>query len=348
MRNAAVAGTGSFLPGEPLGNDVVERLFGTDDNYLSSLLGTKFRYWSIDPSTFETRYHNSDLAANAGSAALKAASIEPAEVRLLIVNSCTPDYLMPPMAPIVQEKLGIKECAVIELRTGCFGSIAAIAVANQFVKSGTYDNAVVISSEVSSSHSVLPVREKREMTMEERLTGIMFGDGAGAVVLRASENGGAVENVCMNSIGCGKPAGMITLAGGSSHPFTREALDDGTRVLHHDYRAVVELGREMSIRAVQDLCSSSGLTPAEIDCFVFPQANPSLLKQDMKAAMAMNLIPEEKIIVNVDEVGNTISAGLLIAFDQVVREGRVPHGGRVALIGGEASKWMYGAALVKL
>jgi 3-oxoacyl-[acyl-carrier-protein] synthase-3 len=344
MRSAAVAGTGSFLPGEPLGNEVVERLFGTEDNYLSSLLGTKFRYWATDPSTFELRYHNSDLAVNAGRAALEAAGLEPAQIQLLIVNSCTPDYLMPPMSPIVQEKLGISECAVIELRSGCVGSIAALAIGSQFIASGTYQNALIIASELSSSYGVLPLREKREITLDERLNGIMFGDGAGAVVLVGNDSGGrGVERTCMNSIGCGKPAGMMFPVGGSSHPFSREFIDNGDAVLRHDRRAVVRWGREMSVRALKDLCTVANITPEEIDCFIFPQANPGLLKQDTK------VIPEERVVVNVDEVGNVISAGVLIAFDSVVRGRRLsPSGGRVALIGGEASKWLYGAALIRL
>jgi 3-oxoacyl-[acyl-carrier-protein] synthase-3 len=343
MRKAAVAGTGSFLPGEPVGNEVVERLFGTEDNYLSSLLGTKFRYWATDPSTFELRFHNSDLAANAGRAALEAAGMAPAEVQLLIVNSCTPDYLMPPMSPIVQEKLAIPECAVVELRSGCVGSIAAIAIGAQFVSSGVYENALIISSEVSSSYGVVPLREKREMTLDQRLNGIMFGDGAGALLLTANDaDERGIERTCMNSIGCGKPAGMMFPVGGSSQPFSRETADNGDTILHHDRRAVVRWGREMSVRALRDLCAVAKVTPEEIDCFIFPQANPTLLKQDTK------VIPEERVVVNVDEVGNVISAGVLIALDTVVRQRRLPAGGRVALIGGEASKWLYGAALMRL
>lgn len=349
MRSAALAGTGSFLPGEPLTNEVVEGLFGTDDNYLSSLLGTKYRYWATDPRTFELRYHNSDLAANAGRAALDAAGMTPADVQLLVVNSCTPDYLMPSMAPYVQEKIGISECAVVELRSGCAGSVGAIAVATQFVTSGTYDNALIIASELSSSYGVLPLREKRELTLAERLNGIMFGDGAGALVLRGSDHGGGgVERTCMNSIGCGKPAGMMFEAGGSSHPFSRESAEDGTAVLHHDHRAILRWGLPMCMRAVQDLCAATGLSPEEIDCFIFPQANASMINQDRKAADTRHLIPEDRIMVNVDKVGNTVSAGLLIALDCAVQEGRVSKGDRVALIGSEASKWLYGAALILL
>lgn len=343
MRNAALAGTGVFLPGEPVGNDVVERLFGTDDNYLSTLLGAKFRYWSCDPETFTVRYHNSDMAARAARAALDAAGVSPNDVRLLIINTCTPDYLMPPMAPMVQEKLNIAECAVIELRSGCVGSIAALGIGAQLVAGGIYENALIVASELSSSHNLVPLREKRELTMEERLNGIMFGDGAGAVFLVASEKSGrGLERFCMNSIGCGLPPGMFLPVGGSSEPFSREVADKGTAIIHHDRRAVVRWGREMSVRALRDLCAAAGVTPADIDCFVFPQANASLLKEDTK------VIPQERVVVNVEEVGNVISAGLLIALEKAVRERRVPAGGRVALIGGEASKWLYGGALLRL
>jgi 3-oxoacyl-[acyl-carrier-protein] synthase-3 len=349
MRHTALAGSGSFLPGEPLTNEMVEGLFGTDDGYLSALLGTKYRYWATNPRTFELRYHNSDLAAEAAKSALEAAGMSPSEVQLLIVNSCTPDYLMPPMGPLVQEKLGIAECAALEMRSGCAGSIAAIAVASQFINSGTYDTALVIASELASSQIVMPLREKRELTMDERLNGIMFGDGAGAVVLRGSDNGAAgVEKTCLNSIGCGKPPGMMTVAGGSTHPFGTEASADGTTVFRHDRRAILKWGLPMCVRAIEDICTATGLGLGDVDCFIFPQANPSMIAQDRKAADTRNLIPEDRIVVNVDKVGNTVSAGILIAFDGALREGRISKGDRVALIGTEASKWLYGAALIRI
>jgi 3-oxoacyl-[acyl-carrier-protein] synthase-3 len=343
MRKAALAGTGTFLPGEPLGNEVVERLFGTQDNYLSTLLGARLRYWSCDPETFAVRYPNSEMAARAARVALEAAGLAPNDIQLVIVNSCTPDYLMPPMAPLVQERLNISECAVVELRSGCVGSIAALGIAAQLVSSGMYANALVVASELSSSHNLVPVREKRDLTMEERLNGIMFGDGAGALVLVADDTGRrGLERFCMNSIGCGLPPGMFLPVGGSCEPYTKEAAERGISIIHHDRRAVVRWGREMSVRALRDLCAAAGVTPDEIDCFVFPQANASLLKEDTK------VIPPERVVVNVEDVGNVISAGLLIALDKVVREHRVPPAGRVALIGGEASKWLYGSALVRL
>ncbi len=349
MRTAVVAGTGSFLPGDPVPNEVVETLFGSDDNYLSTLLGTKYRYWATDPATLELRFHNSDLATNAGRAALEAAGLSAADVDLLIVNSCTPDYLMPAMAPIVQEKLGIRECAVIELRSGCAGSVGAIAVAQQFIGGGMFDHALVIASELASSHAVVPLREGREMTIEQRLNGIMFGDGAGAIAISAAaENGRGIERTCLNSVGCGMAAGMSMTAGGSSHPFTRASIDDGSAVLRHDHRAIVKWGLPMCVRAVEDLCAAAGVLPTDIDCFIFPQANASMMQQDRKAADVRNLIPEDKIVVNVDRVGNAVSAGLLIAFDDAIRGGRVKTGERVALIGTEASKWLYGAALIRL
>jgi 3-oxoacyl-[acyl-carrier-protein] synthase-3 len=343
MPKAAIAGTGAFLPGEPIGNDAVERLFGSGDNYLTELLGTKFRYWASDPRTFALRYHNSDLAANAARAAIDAAGLQPKDVRLIVLNTCTPDYLMPMMAPLVQEKLGISECAVIELRSGCTGSIAAIDIASRFVTDGSYANALVVASELASSYCLVPIRDKRKLTLDERLNGIMFGDGAGALVLVPSdkENVG-VERICLNSIGPGKSPGMMMPVGGSSEPFSRAAAERGTVHLLHNRRAVKRWGREMSIRALQDLCALARIEPVDIDRFIFPQANAALLRQDTK------MIPPERVVLTVDEVGNVISAGLLIAFDMLVRAGRVATGGRVALIGGEASKWLYGAALMRL
>lgn len=349
MRVVKIVGTGSFLPGASIDNDLAERIFGTSDHYLSSLLGIKRRYWATDPHTFELKIFNSKMAAQAIDAALKVSCIEPKEVDLLVVNSCTPDYLMPPMAPIIQEELQIPECAVVELRSGCVGAITALSVASQFLQTGAYRTAVVVASELSSSYTFIPIREKRELSQEERINGLMFGDGAGALVLIGADGAQAgLEGLCLNSVGVGRQPGMIFEAGGSRNPITGSSIVDGTSVIHHDHRAVRRWGRELSVRAVKDLCKQTGCNLDEIDYYIFPQANPDMLRQDMRELDELGLIPKDRVVMNVDRVGNTVSAGLYIALDDLVRSRGLETRVRVALIAGEASKWLYGAALISM
>jgi 3-oxoacyl-[acyl-carrier-protein] synthase-3 len=183
----------------------------------------------------------------------------------------------------------------------------------------------------------------------------MFGDGAGAVVLRRGDGDGdgdgarpRLTTTLLNSIGVGRPPGMMIEVGGSATPVTLEAVRQGRHVNRHDYRAVQRWGRELSVRAMTDLCRAESLTPADFDLFLFPQANPSMLKRDRDALDALAGVPPERIVINVDTVGNTVSAGLLIGLDGILRGDGGRPGARVALIAGEASKWMYGAALVIL
>jgi 3-oxoacyl-[acyl-carrier-protein] synthase-3 len=349
MCAVTIAGSGTFLPGEPIGNDVVEELFGTPDHYISELLGMRTRYWATDPATFEPRYRNSEMAAAAAEQALAAAGLEPDQVELIVVNSSTPDYPIPPMSTLVQERLGVTECATVELRSGCVGAVTALAVATQFLQGGMFETALVITSDLPTAFAVVPLAEDRELSMADRMNGIMFGDGAGAVVLRRSDSErGRVARTVLNSIGVGRPAGMMLEVGGSAAPVTLAAVQEGRHVNRHDHRAVQRWGRELSVRALTDLCAAEGITPAEIDLFLFPQANPSMLAQDRAALDALEVVPAERMLINVDSVGNTVSAGLLIGLDGILRGESARPGARVALIAGEASKWMYGAALIDL
>ncbi len=349
MCAVAIAGSGTFLPGEPIGNDVVEELFGTPDHYISELLGMRTRHWATDPVTFEPRYRNSEMGAAAATEALAAAGLAPDGVDLIVVNSSTPDYPIPPMSTLIQERLGIGECATVELRSGCVGAVTALAVATQFLHGGMFETALVITSDLPTAFAVVPLVEGRELSMADRMNGIMFGDGAGAVVLRRSEGErGLIVRTVLNSIGVGRPAGMMIEVGGSAAPVTRAAVEAGRHVNRHDHRAVQRWGRELSVRALTDLCTAEGVTPAEIDLFLFPQANPSMLAHDRAALDALEVVPAERMLINVDVVGNTVSAGLLIGLDGILRGDRARAGARVALIAGEASKWMYGAAMVAL
>lgn len=349
MPAVAIAGSGTFLPGEPIGNDVVEDLFGTPDHYVSELLGMRTRYWATDPETFEPRYRNSELAAAAARNALTAAGLEPGDIQLIVVNSSTPDYPLPTMATLVQELVGVTECATIDLRSGCVGAVTALAVASEFLRGGTFETALVITSDLPTAYAVVPLMEGRELTIEDRMNGIMFGDGAAAVVLRQSDGESPrIKRTVLNSIGVGRPAGMRFEVGGSAVPVSRAAVEQGLHTNHHDYRAVQRWGRELSIRAMTDLCEAENLTPAEIDLCLFPQANPSMLKRDREALDMLAVLPAERMVINVDVVGNTVSAGLLIGLDGILRSDAARPGVRVALIAGEASKWMYGAALVEL
>ena len=349
MPAVAIAGSGAFLPGEPVGNDIVEELFGSPDHYVSDLLGMRTRYWATDPATFEPRYRNSEMAAAAATVALAAAGLGPGDVQLIVVNSSTPDYPLPTMATLIQERLQIAECATVELRSGCVGAVTALAVASEFIRGGMFDTALVITSDLPTALAVVPLIEERELTIEDRMNGIMFGDGAGAVVLVGSEDGGRrIRRTVLNSIGVGRPAGMMIEVGGSAVPVSQAAVASGRHISRHDYRAVQRWGRELSIRALQDLCTAESLTPGEIDLFLFPQANPSMLRRDREALDELEVVPAERILINVDVVGNTVSAGLLIGLDAILRSEQARPGARLALIAGEASKWMYGAALVEL
>lgn len=342
-----VKGTGSYLPGKPVSNEKLCELFGVDSWILDNL-GIHNRYWAIDTETFKLTKTGYQMAAEAGKRALINAKLEANEIDCLILVTAVPDYLMPNSAVLVQEELGIKECNTLEIHAACAGSLQALEIAGNAVQSGKHQNVLICCFNLMSPTSVRELTPERECEIGtlDLLNVCMFGDGAGAMVVSRSDEQGILY-VANNSIGVGKEPGMRLLAGGAVYPFSEEVIGKRLDKWQHDANAILKYGRELSQRALSEMLCATGINYADIEHYIFPQANPSMLKEDIENLKKMEGFPAEKIYMNVDKNGNTSTPALFIALDELNMQGKLKEGDLISIVGGEASKWMYGSTLIK-
>lgn len=347
MRNVRIAGTGSYLPGDPISNEQLSNTFGIDE-WIIENLGIRYRYWSVDISTRKLTKKGYEMAADASRKALNNANLDANEIDSIILVTAVPDYLMPNSAVMVQQELGIKECNTQELHAACAGSIQALENAYNTIKVGRAKNVLVCCFNLMSPTSIRELSQERKENIStlDLLNVCMFGDGASAVVLTESEDEGILY-IANNSIGLNRRPGMRLLAGGSVYPFSKETIEKSLDKWQHDANAILEYGRELSRRALAEMLEKEHLEYKDIDHYIFPQANPSMLKEDIKELNAKGDFPTERIYMNVDRIGNTSTPGLFIALNELNTGKKLHNGELISIVGGEASKWIYGSILVK-
>ncbi len=324
QRHAAIAGTGSVLPDRVIPNAWFESFIDTSDEWIQERTGIKERRFTPDGQV------TSDLAAEATRIALEAAQIAPEQVDLLICATCTPDTPIPAAAVWVQRKLGIGAPA-FDVNAACAGFSYAMSTGTAFIESGQAETVVVIGAEVMS----------RVMDLYDRTTCILFGDGAGAVVLRRTESEGVLGSV----LGADGTAAEILLipAGGSSRPATHETVEARDHAIRMPKgravfkRAVVEMAN-----ACRQLLEKSGYAPDDVDVLIPHQANARIM-----IAVAERLgIGLERVVVDVESVGNTSAASIPIALDRAWRAGRIRTGDLV-LITSFGAGLAWGANLIR-
>ena len=275
LRQVRVLSTGSYLPGEPISNEDVERLVGPLPQEVLEGLQVKTRHWVIDPATGEHRHSNSGLAYQATVCALERAGIEAGEVELIVTSTASPEYLLPPMVTFLQERLGLRACATIEVRSGCAGFVEAMDVARLYLERGTYKTAVVVGSEVISPLLVPVFRgiEPKRIRMRDRMNPYNFGDGAGAVVLQAADpgsEGGVIEGGIIGGaiacIGGAKAPGMQIVGAGGTHAPLHEQLTARRPI---DLKVdVIESGRftpYVVTEAMQATLAAAGVDASAVD-----------------------------------------------------------------------------------
>jgi 3-oxoacyl-[acyl-carrier-protein] synthase-3 len=348
MNAVQVLGTGSYLPGDPITNDDMERLVGPLPPDILEGIQVQTRHWMVDPATGEHRINNTEMAVNAARDALSAAGVDQQDVDLLVVSTASPEYLLPPMVTFVQEALGLKRCATIEVRSGCAGAVEALDVARLYLERGDYGTAVVIGSEAISP-LLVPVflgKDPESIRMRDRMNPYNFGDGAGAIVLRAGGDGedGGIVGAAMASVGGDRKPGM-QIVGAGTHAPIHEQLKAKTLV---DLKVdVIESGRftpYVLTEALAEVLRRSGMTAQEIDVCIIPEGNAGYMVEELEEAGL--LTPEwvelqDRIIENLALVGATGSAAVPVALDHAWRTGKVKPGDRVMLLAIETSKWKY-------
>lgn len=321
-RFARISGTGSCLPPQRLTNaDMVTRLAArgveTSDDWIVERTGIRARHFVAD-GVFA-----SDLAAEAARNALAAAGVQASEIDLIIVATSTPDMVFPSTAAIVQNKLGIAGCPVFDVQAVCSGFIYALTVADAMIRTGTASKALVIGAEVFS----------RLLDFNDRTTCVLFGDGAGAVVLEASD----VPGILATDIHAdGKHTDILCVPG---HVSGGQIMGDP--LLKMDGQAVFKLAVGVLEDTARAALDKAGKTPADIDWLIPHQANIRIM-----AGTARKLkLPMDKVVVTVDQHGNTSAASIPLALDHAVRAGQVKKGDTL-MLEGVGGGFTWGAVLV--
>jgi 3-oxoacyl-[acyl-carrier-protein] synthase-3 len=322
-RYSRITGTGSFLPPRRLTNaDLVAELAATgvesSDDWIVDRTGIRARHFA-DDGVF-----SSDLAVEAAKSALNAAGIKAQDIDLIIVATSTPDMVFPSTACIVQNKLGAAGGAAFDLQAVCCGFVYALSVADSMIKTGAATKALVIGAEVFS----------RILDFTDRTTCVLFGDGAGAVVLEASDTPGILASDLHAD---GKHVGILCVPG---HVSGGKVLGDP--LLKMDGQAVFKLAVGVLEDAARAALAKADLTAADIDWLIPHQANIRIMQSTARKLK----LPMDKVVVTVDQHGNTSAASIPLALDTAVRAGQVKPG-QTLMLEGVGGGFTWGAVVLK-
>ncbi len=322
-----IIGTGSFLPPRRVTNQMLaaqlaEKGIETSDEWIVSRSGISARHYA-DPDM-----QTSDMGVAASRLALEAAGLTPNDLDLIIVATSTPDYFggFPSTACVVQNKLGItNECAAVDVQAVCSGFVYAVSVADSFIKSGAHRNVLVIGAEAFS----------RILNFEDRTTCVLFGDGAGAVVLTASKEPGVLATKLHAD---GKYASILCVPGN-----VNGGAVAGSAYLYMDGPAVFKLAVSVLEKVANEALKAADMTASQIDWLIPHQANIRIMHGTAKKLG----MPLEKMVVTVDQHGNTSAASIPLALDQAVRDGRIKPGHNV-MMEGVGGGFTWGAVLARM
>lgn len=308
----AIAGTGAYVPPKRLTNRDLEKMVNTTDEWITKRTGIKER------RIVEDGVASSDLASKAAMRALKDAKVSPKDVQLIITSTITPDSLFPSTSCYVQKHIGAKNAGAFDVLAACAGFIYALSIGENYVRAGMVDNVLVIGAETLS----------KVTDYTDRSTCILFGDGAGAVLLRRA-NGKHCSEVLSTHLGAdGKHTDVLTLpAGGSKIPSTAKSIKERLHYIKFRGREVFKLAITNLTKIMRKTIDSSDYTVDDFSLFILHQSNFRIIE----ATMERLHIPPEKTFFNIDKYGNTSSASIPIALDEVKKSGRLKPGDLVLL-----------------
>ena len=314
-----IAGTGSYLPAKVLTNHELEGSIETSDEWIFSRTGIRQRHIAADNE------FASDLALMASQRAMEAAGITAVDLDLIIVATTTPDMVFPSTACILQAKLGVKNCPAFDVQAVCSGFIYALTTADHFMRSGQYRNILVVGAEVYS----------RILDWEDRTTCVLFGDGAGAVVLRCGDAPG-IRSTHLHADG--SHAHILSVPGSVSG-----GKVSGRPLLQMEGNAVFKFAVRVLGEVALEALAANKLSISAIDWLIPHQANIRIIQATAKKLG----LPMEKVITTVDRHANTSAASIPLALDVAVRDGRIQAGHNV-LLEGVGGGFTWGAVLVTL
>jgi 3-oxoacyl-[acyl-carrier-protein] synthase-3 len=316
-----IAGTGSYLPEKVVTNADLEKIVDTSDEWITERTGIKKRHLVVDGET------TCDLAEQAARNAMDAAGVSKDDIDLIVVATTTPDRIFPSTACLLQQRLDIHGCAAFDVQAVCTGFVYALGVADKFIKTGSAKNALVIGAETMS----------RTVDWNDRTTCVLFGDGAGAVVLSASDEPGVMSTHLHAD---GQYEALLTVpAGVSENP---EKFRSGEAYMQMKGNEVFKMAVNTLGRIVDETLAANNLQKSDIDWLVPHQANIRIINATAKK-LSMSM---DHVVVTVHEHGNTSAASVPLALDIAVRDGRIQRG-QTVLLEAFGGGFTWGSALLK-
>lgn len=328
LQRVKISALGTYLPPRLLTNADLEKLVDTNDEWIMSRVGIKERH-IVDKGVA-----TSDLAAEAARRALAQRGIEASDLDAIIVATVTPDMMFPATACLVQDKIGAKNVWGFDLQAGCSQFVYALQVGAQFIATGAHKKVMVIGADVMSSI----------IDYTDRATCVLFGDGAGAVILEpADDDSGLID--FMHEVDGSGGCSLYMPGGGSLHPSSHETVDKKMHYVHQDGSAVFKFAVRKMSEACVDILKRNGLTGDDIDLMIPHQANLRIIH-----ATAERLkLPLQKVIINIDRYGNTTGATIPLAMHTAIEQGKLKKGSLVLLaavgagftVGTTLLRWAY-------
>lgn len=312
MPYAHITGWGMSVPETIMTNDDISKLVETSDTWIQERTGIRERRIASENET------TSSLAVSAALKALKVANLRPTDLDLVICATSTPDFIFPATACLVQDQLGASKAGAFDLFAACSGFIYGLNMAAQAIRSGSIKSALIVGSETLS----------RFVNWKDRSTCILFGDGAGAFVLQASERPGGVYSSVMHSDGSGGDL-LFLKGGGSTFSSAEPTIYENKRYIEMDGNEVFRFATRVMVQATNEALESAGMTLDQVQWIIPHQANVRIIKA---AARGLDL-PMDKFIVNLDRYGNTSTASIPIAAVEAIESGQIKSGDKLVFVG---------------
>lgn len=312
MYRTRIAGTGSYLPEKRLSNEDLEKMVDTNDQWIRERTGIRFRHIAAEGEL------TSDLALKATHAALKEANTTAEEIDLILFATVSPDQPMPNTACILQHKLGAKKCMAVDISAACSGFVYALTIADQFIRTGMHKKILVIGAEILHKY----------VNYKERDTCILFGDAAGAAILeRAPENSDSkIYSSHMHADG--EIADLFVLpAGGSAIPFSQTVLDNNLQYVRMKGREIFKHAVRTMSEACDEALQANNMSADEVSWIIPHQANVRIIEAVAKHFGASM----DKVVVELEDMGNTSAATIIVALDKAIKDGRIKRGQNIIL-----------------
>lgn len=300
------------MPEKRLSNEDLEKIVETNDQWIRERTGIRWRRIA------EEGVNTSDLALEASKRALEAASLSPRDLDMILVATVSPDQPMPNTACILQHKLGAKDCMAVDVSAACTGFVYALSIADQFIRTGTYKNILVVGAEILH----------RYVNYKDRETCILFGDGAGAAIVSRARDDEDSQVFSVHLHADGSISDLFVLpAGGSAIPFSERVLNENLQYVKMKGREIFKNAVRTMSQCCEEALEANNMKPEEVSWVIPHQANLRIIE-----AVAKHFgIPMEKVVVEIEDTANTSAATVIIALDRAIRDGRIQRGQNLLL-----------------